>query len=144
VDRVGIDKHPLTSDAGGVPIRVGIDLVSTSSVAEALQTHGDRYLARVYTARERGDCRTADGVDPERLAARFAAKEATLKVLPASDEGIALTAIEVRRDPSGRVSIELSGRAAELGDDAGIVDLALSLTHEGGFAAAVVVAEIRG
>lgn len=126
-----------------MPIRVGIDLVATSSVQEALQAHGDRYLARVYTAREVGDCRTAAGVDAECLAARFAAKEATLKVLPASEAGLALTSIEVCRAPSGPVHVELSGRAAELAEEAGITDLALSVTHEGGFAAAVVVAELR-
>lgn len=127
-----------------MPVRVGIDLVATVSVEEALQAaHGPRYLERVYTEREIADCRTAAGIDPERLAARFAAKEATLKVLPAGNEGLALTAIEVRREPSGRVHVQLSGRAAELATESGVIELAASLTHEGGFAAAVVVAELR-
>jgi holo-[acyl-carrier protein] synthase len=127
-----------------VPIRVGIDLVATDSVEQSLRAaHGERYLERVYTAREVADCSTAAGVDPERLAARFAAKEATLKVLPVSDEGFPLTAIEVCREPSGRVHIELSGRAAELATDGGVAELSASITHEAGFAAAVVVAELR-
>ena len=125
-------------------IRVGLDLVAVESIEEALRAaHRDRYLERVYTAREVADCETAMGLDPERLAARFAAKEATLKVLPLADEGVSLTAIEVRREPSGRVYLELTGRAATLAANAGVVDLALSLTHEGGFAAAVVVADCR-
>ena len=83
-----------------VPIRVGIDLVAVSGVQAALEAaHGEHYLERVYTVGELEDCRTPAGVDPERLAARFAAKEATLKVLPIGDEGFALTAIEVRRRP---------------------------------------------
>jgi holo-[acyl-carrier protein] synthase len=127
-----------------VAIRVGLDLVAVESIVESLAApHRDRYLARVYTEREVRDCRTAIGLDAERLAARFAAKEATLKVLPAADTGLSLLAIEVRREPSGRVYLELSGRAAALAAEAGIVDLALSLTHEGGFAAAVVVADCR-
>jgi holo-[acyl-carrier protein] synthase len=127
-----------------VPIRVGIDLVAADSVQDSLRAaHGDRYLERVYTKREIDDCGTAAGIDPERLAARFAAKEATLKVLPVGNEGLALTAIEVRREPSGRVHIELSGRAAELAADAGVAELSASLTHEAGFAAAVVVAELH-
>jgi holo-[acyl-carrier protein] synthase len=127
-----------------VPIRVGIDLVAAESVEASLgAAHGERYLERVYTAREIEDCRTPAGIDPERLAARFAAKEATLKVLPAGNEGLALTAIEVRREPSGRVHVELSGRAAQLATEAGVAELSASLTHEGGFAAAVVVAELR-
>jgi holo-[acyl-carrier protein] synthase len=127
-----------------VPIRVGIDLVAADAVQETLRAaHGERYLERVYTGREIDDCRTAAGIDAERLAARFAAKEATLKVLPVGDEGLSLTAIEVRREPSGRVNVQLSGRAAELATDAGVIELSLSLTHEAGFAAAVVVAEVR-
>jgi holo-[acyl-carrier protein] synthase len=125
-----------------VPILVGIDLVAATAVEQTLRAaHGERYLQRVYTEREVEDCRTGAGVDPERLAARFAAKEATLKVLPVGNEGLALTTIEVCREPSGRVHIELSGRAAELAADAGITELSVSLTHEAGFAAAVVVAE---
>jgi holo-[acyl-carrier protein] synthase len=127
-----------------VPIRVGIDLVAVSAVKAALEAaHGERYLERVYTDGELEDCRTPAGVDPERLAARFAAKEATLKVLPIGDEGFALTAIEIRREPSGRVYVQLNGRAAQLARDAGVTDLAVSLTHEDGFAAAVVVAELQ-
>jgi holo-[acyl-carrier protein] synthase len=129
-----------------VPILVGIDLVAANAVEQSLRAaHGERYLQRVYTEREVEDCRTGAGagVDPERLAARFAAKEATLKVLPVGDEGLALTTIEVCREPSGRVHIELSGRAAELAAGAGIAELSVSLTHEAGFAAAVVVAESR-
>lgn len=125
-----------------MPIRVGLDLVAVGSVQEALRAvHGERYLERVYTQDEAADCETAAGVDPERLASRFAAKEATLKVLAAGDEGVPLTAIAVRREPSGRVHLELSGRAAELAAESGVASLSLSLTHEEGFAAAVVVAE---
>lgn len=125
-------------------IRVGLDLVAVESVADALRaSHRNRYLDRVYTEREVLDCQTATGIDAERLAARFAAKEATLKVLPLADEGVSLRSIEVLREPSGRVRIRLSGRAAEVATEAGVIDLALSLTHEGGFAAAVVVAEYR-
>lgn len=127
-----------------MPIRVGLDLVAVASVEASLRSaHHERYLERLFTEREVADCRTAAGIDPERLAARFAAKEATLKVLPAADEGVPWPDIEVRRESSGRVHLELHGRAAELAARATIVDLSLSLTHEGGFAAAVVVAECR-
>jgi holo-[acyl-carrier protein] synthase len=121
-------------------VRVGIDLVSVDSVREAIQTHSDRYLERVYTERELQDCRTSAGVDPERLAARFAAKEATLKVLRPTDQTIPWRAIEVLRDPSGWVELQLSGPAAALAAAAGLTDFSVSLTHEGGFASAIVVA----
>jgi holo-[acyl-carrier protein] synthase len=121
-------------------LRVGTDIVLVETVCESLQEHGEHYLQRVYTPDEVEDCTGADGIDPRRLAARFAAKEATLKVLRPREQGIAWSSIEVRRDPSGWVGLELSGPAADLAEDAGVTDLALSVSHEGGYATAVVVA----
>jgi holo-[acyl-carrier protein] synthase len=122
-------------------IRVGLDLVSVDSIAASLRgAHRDHYLERIYTEREVAECRGPSGrVEPERLAARFAAKEATIKALPGAGEEVRLTTIEVCSEPSGEVRLELSGRAAELAAQAGITELALSLTHEAGFAAATVV-----
>lgn len=122
-----------------MPLRVGIDLVSVDSVSESLSTHPERYLDRVFTAREVADC----SGKPERLAARFAAKEAALKVLrPGRDDSVPWPAIEVRRDPDGWVALELSGPAAALADAAGVIGLSVSLTHEAGMASAVVIAEM--
>jgi holo-[acyl-carrier protein] synthase len=122
-------------------LRVGIDLVAVATVAESLRgPHREHYLERIYTAREIDDCRGPSGrVEPERLAARFAAKEAAIKALPGAGEEVRLTQIEVVRDDSGNVVLELSGRAADLFADSGGSELALSITHEGGFAAATVV-----
>jgi holo-[acyl-carrier protein] synthase len=122
-------------------LRLGIDLVAVATVAESLGgPHREHYLERIYTAREVDDCRGPAGrVEPERLAARFAAKEAAIKALPGAGEEVRPTQIEVARDASGNVSLELSGRAAELLAEAGGGELAVSLTHEGGFAAATVV-----
>lgn len=125
-------------------VRVGIDLVSVDAVERSLHDHADRYLERVYTEQEVSDCRTADGVDPERLAARFAAKEATMKVLRPTEPGIPWRAIEVRSDPGGWPTVSLTGHAARLADEAGVEGMEVSLTHEGAYASAVVVAELRG
>jgi holo-[acyl-carrier protein] synthase len=124
-----------------VALRVGLDLVEVSTVAESLRgAHRERYLERVYTDREVETCTGPSGqIEPQRLAARFAAKEAALKALPGAGEGVALTQIEVVKDPSGSVGLELSGRAAELFEACGAVEIALSVTHEGGFAAATVI-----
>ena len=122
-----------------MPQRVGIDLVSVSSVRESVDEHGEHYLARVFTERELEDCSTASGVDPERLAARFAAKEATLKVLRPGEVGIPWSAIEVQRDSEGWVELRLDGPAAKVAQEGGITDLCLSITHEAGFASAVVI-----
>ncbi len=124
-------------------IHVGLDLVSVAQVLATLEGPlAARYLARVYTEGEVGDCRTPDGIDPQRLAARFAAKEATLKVLVEAD-GIPWRDIEVESMRTGAVRLMLHGRAAERAAVVGVVDLAVSLTHEDGFAAAVVIADCR-
>lgn len=122
-------------------LRVGLDLVAVAMVAESLRgPHRDHYLERIYTAREVDACRGPSGrVEPERLAGRFAAKEAAIKALSGAGEGVRLTQIEVVSDDSGEVSVELSGRAAELFAACQAGAIAVSITHEGGFAAATVV-----
>jgi holo-[acyl-carrier protein] synthase len=124
-------------------IRVGIDLVAASTVAESLEAHGDRYLERIYRETEIADCRRNGELDSERLAARFAAKEAAIKVLEPGDAAVPWLDLEVRRRPTGAVELLIHGRAATLAADAGITGFALSLTHEQGIAAAVVVAEVQ-
>jgi holo-[acyl-carrier protein] synthase len=122
-------------------MRVGIDLVSVDSVHESIREHGARYLERVYTERELHDCHTEQGPVAERLAARFAAKEATIKVLrPQPDTALPWRSIEVVRHSSGWVGLELAGPAAALAEASGLHDFALSITHEQGHAAAVVIA----
>ena len=123
-------------------VRVGTDLVAVATVEAAVREHGDRYLERVFTARELADLGGAAAA-PERLAARFAAKEAAIKVLrPGRDDPVPWGDIEVRRDPGGWTELVLGGHAARLADAAGVTSLAVSLTHEGGWASAVVVAEV--
>jgi holo-[acyl-carrier protein] synthase len=124
-------------------IHVGLDLVSVAQVLATLEGPlAARYLARVYTDGEVGDCRTPHGIDPRRLAARFAAKEATLKALAETD-GVPWRDIEVERTPTGAVRLMLHGRAAERAADVGVVDLALSLSHDDRYAAAAVIADCR-
>src|SRR5438445_3606028 len=115
-------------------LRVGTDLVLIDTVRGSIATHAEHYLERVYTEREVDDCRGARGLDAQRLAARFAAKEATLKVLRPREQGIPWNTIEVRRDPSGWVELELSGPAAALATKEGVTGLSLSIAHEGDFA----------
>ena len=123
-------------------MRVGIDLVSVDSVDASIREHGARYLERIHTERELHDCHTEQGPVTERLAARFAAKEATIKVLrPAPDTAVPWRTIEVVRHSSGWVALSSAARRRRSRSAAGLHDFALSITHEQGHAAAVVVAE---
>jgi holo-[acyl-carrier protein] synthase len=121
-------------------IRVGADIAAAGQVADSVAHFGDRYLQRIYTEHERTCCTGSPAVQFARLAARFAAKEATIKVLRPTGHQPDWRSIEVRRDPEGWCSISLSGHASVLAEQAGITELAVSLTHEEGVAAAVVVA----
>ncbi len=122
-------------------IRVGLDLVSVNSVAETLDgPDGERYLRRVYTEQEVRDCVRRGAIRPERLALRFAAKEAALKALPVDGQGLSPRTLEVRTGDAGRVYLHLTGLAAELAATAGVVELALSAACSRDYATAVVVA----
>jgi holo-[acyl-carrier protein] synthase len=126
-----------------MPLRVGIDLVYIPEVAAALAEHGERYLERVYTAREVAECTPSGAAapDPERLAARFAAKEAAMKVLePGRDDAVPWPTIEVVRSAVGAPALELASPAADMAEKAGLTGFALSFTHERDYAGAVVVA----
>lgn len=123
---------------------VGVDLVSVQDVADSVERFGARYLDRIYTAAEQADCAGEPRVRAERLAARFAAKEAALKVLRPSGARPEWTSIEVVRRESGACDLRLTGTAAELAEAAGITALAVSLTHEHDHAAAAVVGLCAG
>ncbi len=128
-------------------VRVGVDLVAVADIAESVERFGSRYLQRVFTPHEIDCCRRADartraaapGYSVESLAARFAAKEATVKVLRPAGWRPDWRTIEVRRTRGGWCEIHLSGPAARLAADAGIDELEVSLTHESMVAVAVVV-----
>jgi holo-[acyl-carrier protein] synthase len=127
----------------GTAVRVGADVVVIHQVAESVDRFGARYLERVYTQHELSSCSGSFAARTASLAARFAAKEAAIKVLRPTGYQPDWRSLEVRRQPGGWCSMALHGHAAALAEQAGISELAVSLTHEGDMAAAVVVALCR-
>ena len=120
--------------------KVGVDIVEVSRIAQSLREFGERFEARLFTPHEIAYARAAAGQHAERLAARFAAKEAAIKALGFSDAGVDWREMEVRRDPHGACSLVLHGKAAALAAGAGVRELLLSLSHDGDYAVAAVVA----
>ena len=116
-------------------MRVGIDLVQISRVAESLQQFGEQFMRRVFTDGEIAYATAAPELTAERFAARFAAKEAARKAFRFGG-GIGWRQIEVQRTPSGACDLVLHGEAARA---AGDCVAAVSLSHEADFATAVVV-----
>jgi holo-[acyl-carrier protein] synthase len=118
----------------------GIDLVDVDRIARLMDEHGARFLERVFTEAERAYALDAPKTRDERLAARFAAKEAVLKALGTGWRGgIAWTDVEVTRSASGEPGVRLSGRAAEVAAERGVASWLLSLTHTSGFASASAI-----
>lgn len=124
-------------------IRVGTDLARVGEVSDAIARFGSRYLERLFTPAEIAYCRESPQTEAERFAARFAAKEAVAKVLRPEGDWPDWRAIEIRRHPDGWVDVVLHGAAADRAAAQGIASLALSLSHHGDYAAAVVVAELE-
>jgi holo-[acyl-carrier protein] synthase len=122
-------------------LSIGMDIVDVREVKESVERFGDRYLERIYTPDEIAYAAEAPGDMARRLGARFAAKEATIKALRAAEDGIDPRSIHVKRSRDGSCTIALSGGALRAARRAGIVSLAVSMTHQGDVAAAVVIAE---
>ncbi|MEO7122231.1 MAG: 4'-phosphopantetheinyl transferase superfamily protein [Lacisediminihabitans sp.] len=124
-------------------MRVGIDAQPVAEVHQALVDHGDRYRRRLFTEHEVDAC-GGWAADPthaaEGLAARFAAKEATLKALRVTDRIPGWTEIEVVRASGGWVTLTLTGVARALADEAELTAFEISLTHTAAIAIAIVVA----
>ena len=119
--------------------RVGIDLVRISRIEESWRRFGERFLRRLFHADEIAYAMSSPALSAQRLAARFAAKEAVLKALRVAHRGIAWHEIEVRRGGDGDCALVLHGAAGLAARDAGLRVSAVSLTHEGDYAAAVVL-----
>ncbi|WP_372734808.1 holo-ACP synthase [Nocardioides sp.] len=129
----------LTTEVGLPRARTGCDVQRVDVVTEAIGDFGARYLDRVYTRAEQDGCRLGG---PASLAARFAAKEAVLKLIGTAD-GVDLREVEILT-PTGRPEVRLRGRAAELAADLGLraEDIDVSLSHSGDLALAVAAAVI--
>ena len=125
-------------------LHAGIDLVAIDSVAASVTTHGEAYLSRVFSARERSAYVLNGEPDIAALAACFAAKEATIKVLrPTRTQALPWSELEVLPAPGDGYAVHLGELAAATAAQAGINEWSVSVTSEGGFAAAVVIAGFR-
>ena len=122
------------------PMAVGIDIASVDDVALSLATFGKAYVSRLFRDDEADYAMSVPALAALRLAARFAAKEAAIKAFDLSDAGVNLRDIEVVRHAAGRCSLRLHGRVAQLVQQQGFANTAVCLSHDGGYAAAVVTA----
>ena len=116
-------------------LTTGVDIVEIDRVRQVLERYGQRFLNRVFTPGEIAYCR---GRAPN-LAARFAAKEATMKALGTGIRGVGWKDIEVVRHESGAPAIKLHQRGETRAQRRGVQEISLSLSHSREYAVAFVV-----
>jgi len=116
--------------------RVGVDLIEVCRITDLMARYGGRFLLRVFTEHELSVC----GDRPDRLAARYAAKEAVSKALGTGIGRVAWREIEIVNDDAGRPEVALYGEAAELAAELGLRQWSVSLSHTQEQAIAFVVA----
>lgn len=118
-------------------IKCGIDLIRISRLAEVNPAIKARFIRRVYTTAEiaqaQGDNDTLSGI--------FAAKEAVSKALGTGIGKVAWQDIEILHALSGEPAVFLHGAALEVAQIKRLEEWSVSITHEGGIAAAVAVAQ---
>lgn len=123
---------------------MGIDIAQISAIGESIDTFGERFTRRFFSAGEVGYALGAPALTKQRFAARFAAKEAAIKAFNLSDEGVDWRDIEVLRRPDGGCALAVHGRVAALVERSGCTRIALSMSHDGDYATAMVVATAEG
>lgn len=125
-------------------VGMGTDIVAVERLKRLREERGQRFLGLVFTPGELEHCMNKAGLD-QRLAVRFAAKEATMKALGTGwRRGVQFKQIEVRTQGSGKPEIVLSGEALRRAEGMGVSKVHVSLSHELESALAVVILETGG
>ena len=121
-------------------LTTGVDIIEISRVSQVLERYGQRFLNRVYTPGEIAYCRER----PANLAARFAAKEATMKALGTGIRGVGWKDIEVVNLKSGAPAIKLHSRGKQRAQQLAVQEISVSLSHSRDYAVAFVVIRRKG
>ena len=121
-------------------VALGMDVVFIPRIQESLHSFGDRFEERLFTSGEVAYARSAPTQRAERLAARFAAKEAVIKALSLGESGVDWRDIEIIRKDDGSCDVALHNKAAAALAARGADRLLICLSHDGDYAAAVVAA----
>lgn len=126
----------LVTEVFGDLAGIGLDLVDVQVLAGLIADGGQVFLDACWTRTEQADAHR----NPERLAGRWAAKEAVMKCLGAGIGDIEPTDIEILTLPSGAPTVSLHARAAAIAHAHELSGWLVSITHENGWAAAIAVA----
>ncbi len=118
----------------------GIDLVDCPRIEQMITKHGERFIKRVFTDAEQAYAKSNRN-EIEKLAGRFAAKEAVLKLVGTGWRGkIAWTDIEIINNAAGQPEVTVRGEVERIASELGIEHISISITHTANFAIASAVA----
>lgn len=119
-----------------IAVSTGVDLIEIDRIGASLERFSHRFLERIYTDAEQQYC----GNRVQRLAGRFAAKEAIGKALGVGIRGIRWRDLEVLVDHHRKPVVRLHGSAARMASDLGLTHFDVSISHSRTNAIAIVVA----
>ena len=118
---------------------IGSDIVHIPRVARAIEN--ERFLQRVYTARECAYAKSRGRGGAASLAARFAGKEAVLKAFGTGLRDGKLTDVEILPDALGAPVVHLDGYFAARAEEMGVERVLVTLSHERDYAIAYCILE---
>jgi holo-[acyl-carrier protein] synthase len=122
-------------------VGMGTDLIEVSRIRQSFERYGDRFLRRVYTATELAYAMSKQNF-AERLAGRFAVKEAAMKAIGTGwRRGVTWQDFEVVNEASGRPTLRFTGVAGQIADKLHARRISVSITHTANIAMAVVILE---
>ena len=113
----------------------GIDIIEIYRIKDVCQKYPDRFMNKIFTKQEISYCK---GRYPQ-IAARFATKEAVMKLLGTGIRGVPWKSIEVYRARGQAPQVILHGNAKIKAEQLGINEIALSISHSRNYAVASVV-----
>lgn len=120
---------------------MGTDLIEVDRIRQTVERYGDKFLGRVYTETELAYAMSKRNY-AERLAGRFAVKEAGMKAIGTGwRRGVTWKDFEVVNEPSGRPTLRLTGAAGQIARTLRAKRISVSITHTAAIAMAVVVLE---
>ncbi len=120
----------------GTVLRSGIDMIEVERFRKLASPIRERFLERVFTPAERALCAGRE----ERLAGRFACKEAVAKALGTGIGKISWQDIEILSDEAGQPQLKLSGEALAVAESSGLTLWSVSISHLHDYAVAMAVA----
>ncbi len=125
-------------------VGIGVDIVEVERVKDLLERYRDRFVRRVFTEDEAASARRSVRV-AERLAGRFAVKEAVMKAFgTGKSQGILWRDVETVRGAMGKPEVRLYGNAYNYMNKLNGNRVHVSITHDGGKAMAFVIIESGG